>query len=80
MTAPPTRLLRFADLKTSKIVTNWPQLRRLVDGAGFPEGFLLSPAVRVWDAEEVEAWVDARRNAPARRACVGQPREQAQAA
>lgn len=72
-------LLRFADLKASNIVTNWPQLRRLIDGAGFPAGFLLSPAVRVWDADEVSAWVDARRQTSPDRASVGRPRCQAHA-
>ena len=64
-----TELLRFADLKQRKIVTNWPQLKRLVDGCGFPPGFHLSPAVRVWDASEVEAWVQRRRDASHRATC-----------
>ncbi|MEY4241641.1 MAG: hypothetical protein RJA14_1337 [Pseudomonadota bacterium] len=75
-----TKLLRFADLKAANIVTNWPQLRRLIDGAGFPAGFLLTPACRVWDQEEIEAWVDARRRHSPARASVGQARQQAQAA
>lgn len=55
------RLLRFADLRESQVCTSWPQLRRLVDNHGFPPGYLLSPAVRVWDAPDVKAWLDARR-------------------
>lgn len=63
MDKPTTKLLRFADLRAANIVTNWPQLRRLQERAGFPKGFLLSPAVRVWDEGEVEVWVDGRRGA-----------------
>ncbi|MBJ7410852.1 MAG: hypothetical protein JHD15_10905 [Phenylobacterium sp.] len=63
MSEPATQLLRFADLKARKIVTNWPQLKRLVDNYGFPPGYLLSPAVRVWDSEDVEAWLESRRTA-----------------
>jgi hypothetical protein len=60
---PRTKLLRFADLKEANIVTNWPQLRRLIDNAAFPPGFLLSAAVRVWDAASIEEWVAQRREA-----------------
>jgi predicted DNA-binding transcriptional regulator AlpA len=59
-------LIRFADLKAQGVVTSWPQLKRLVDGARFPPGFMLSPHVRVWDAEDVTAWVAARRGAAVR--------------
>lgn len=57
------KLLRFADLKARGVVTSWPQLRRLVDNYAFPPGYLLSPAVRVWDAEAVDIWLDSRRAA-----------------
>ena len=57
------QLLRFADLKTSKVCTSWPQLRRLVDNYGFPSGYMLSPNVRVWDAEAIDNWLDSRRAA-----------------
>lgn len=63
MDAPNIKLLRFADLKAANIVTNWPQLKRLVEGAGFPPGFLLSPGCRVWDADEIERWLNGRREA-----------------
>jgi len=64
---PQIKLLRFADLKQAQVVTSWPQLKRLVDNQGFPPGYLLSPAVRVWDAEQIESWLQARRNASARK-------------
>ncbi len=55
------QLLRFADLKKAKIVTSWPQLATLVYLYNFPEGFMLISDVRVWDASEVEEWLDSRR-------------------
>lgn len=61
--SPKLKLLRFADLKAAQVVTSWPQLKRLVDNYAFPRGYLLSPAVRVWDASEVEDWLDRRRQA-----------------
>ena len=67
MDAPTINLLRFADLKEANVVTSWPQLKRLVEGQGFPPGYLLSPAVRVWDAEAVDAWLQERREASKRR-------------
>lgn len=63
MEGTDNKLLRFADLKGRGVVSSWPQLRRLVDNHGFPPGYLLSPAVRVWDAGVVEAWLDCRRAA-----------------
>jgi len=56
------RLLRFADLKAAGVVKNWPQLKRLVDGDGFPPGFMLSANTRVWDETEVAEWIEARRS------------------
>lgn len=67
------KLLRFADLKAANIVTSWPQLKRLVDNYGFPPGYLLSPAVRVWDAGAVDGWLQARRDAAARQEHPGHP-------
>jgi hypothetical protein len=61
------KVLRFADLKEAGIVTNWPQLKRLVDTHGFPPGYLLSPACRVWDYDAIEAWKRGRREAADRR-------------
>ena len=66
MNTQAPRLLRFADLREAGIVTNWPQLKRLVDNGGFPPGFMLSPAIRVFPAGEVEAWLQGRREASER--------------
>lgn len=62
----PIKLLRFADLKEMNVVTNWPQLGRLIENQGFPPGYLLSPGCRVWDAPEIEAWLQKRRDASER--------------
>ena len=66
MPNPAIKLLRFADLKAANVVTSWPQLKRLVENHGFPPGYLLSPAVRVWDAGAVDEWLEACRTASAR--------------
>ena len=61
------KVLRFADLKAAGLVTNWPQLKRLVQNYGFPPGYLLTPACRVWDYDGVEHWKRSRRDAAERR-------------
>ncbi len=55
--------LRFADLRAQGLVANWPQLKRMIDQRDFPAGFLLTPQTRVFPREEVQAWIDARREA-----------------
>ena len=55
-----TQILRFHDLKARGIVRNWPQLRRMQLLYSFPDGFLLTPNVRGWVAEEVDHWIAAR--------------------
>jgi predicted DNA-binding transcriptional regulator AlpA len=52
----PSKLLRFRDLQKIGIVTNWPQLKQLVQKQGFPPGRLLGVNSRAWPQEEVEAW------------------------
>jgi hypothetical protein len=55
-----TSYLRFPDLKARGIVNNWAQLKNLVGQYGFPAGQLLSPNVRAWRADRVQAWLDSR--------------------
>ncbi len=55
-----TFVLRFANLRARGIVNSWPQLRRLQQLHGFPRGRMLSPNIRAWTEEEVEAWVASR--------------------
>jgi hypothetical protein len=55
-----TVLLRFADLKTRRIVNSWPQLRRLQQLHGFPRGRMLSPNIRAWTEAEVDDWIASR--------------------
>jgi hypothetical protein len=55
------RLVRFSDLKERGIVCNWPTLRRLVEGAGFPPGIRLGAQARAWPEAEIDAWLESRR-------------------
>lgn len=54
-------LCRYPDLKAAKIVSSRKQLGVMIERDGFPPGFLLSPMVRAWDVEEVEAYVAKRK-------------------
>jgi hypothetical protein len=49
-------ILRFRDLKERGIVNSWPQLKRLQTEQGFPLGRMLSPNIRAWSEDEIEAW------------------------
>jgi predicted DNA-binding transcriptional regulator AlpA len=55
-----TVLLRFRQLKERGVVGSWPQLKRLQEGQGFPPGRMLSPNVRAWTEEEIDAWLASR--------------------
>jgi hypothetical protein len=54
------QFIRFRDLQHAGVVGNWEQLRNLISDHDFPPGMLLSPNTRVWDVENVRAWLDAR--------------------
>jgi len=51
---------RFHDLIAANIATNWPQLIRVIDSEGFPEGVLLSRNIRAWLVDDVRAWLARR--------------------
>jgi hypothetical protein len=53
-------LLRFADLQARGIVNSWPQLKRLQQLHGFPLGRMLSPNIRAWTEEEIDAYFASR--------------------
>ena len=55
-----TVFLRFRDLKARNIVSNWVQLRRMIDLYGFPPGKKLGPNTTAWDSALVEQWLDSR--------------------
>lgn len=55
-----SKLLRFNDLKSRGIVTNWPTLLRWVESEGFPPGRMLGPNTRAWNEAEIENWIAAR--------------------
>ncbi len=54
------RYVRFSDLRTAGIVTNWTQLQRLVEYEQFPAGVMLSPNVRAWPLNLIERWLAGR--------------------
>ena len=51
---------RFADLIEAGIATNWPQLLRMIDNQGFPEGIWLSANIRAWEVASVRRWLAQR--------------------
>ena len=53
-------ILRFCDLKARGIVSNYAQLKVLIDRHGFPPGHMLSPNRRFWYEDEVAAWLSSR--------------------
>jgi Prophage CP4-57 regulatory protein (AlpA) len=52
--------VRYHDLRSAGIVSNWPQLYNLIDDCGFPEGVMLSPNTRAWRIEDIERWLASR--------------------
>jgi hypothetical protein len=52
--------VRYGDLVAAGIVGNWTTLSRLINVEGFPVGVMLSPNVRAWRLDEVEAWLATR--------------------
>ena len=50
--------LRFRDLKARNIVKNWAQLRRMKERYGFPKGRMISPNIRGWTEEEIDAYYE----------------------
>jgi len=55
-----TKLLRFNDLKSRGVVSNWVQLRRMINLYDFPPGIKLGPNSTAWNAEAVESWIASR--------------------
>ena len=51
-----TNWLRFPDLRARNVVKSWTQLKRLIEEYGFPPGRMLSPNVRAWTEEEIDAY------------------------
>jgi hypothetical protein len=49
--------VRYRDLVEANVVNNWTQLLRLIDGEGFPAGIMLSPNIRAWRLDQVNAWL-----------------------
>jgi hypothetical protein len=55
-----TKWLRYNDLRALNVVTSWTQLKRLVELHGFPTGRMLSPNVRAWTEDEINAYCGSR--------------------
>jgi hypothetical protein len=56
----PHQLYRFNDLKQRRIVESRAQLKKMVERDGFPPGFILTPQIRAWRADEIEQWLASR--------------------
>jgi predicted DNA-binding transcriptional regulator AlpA len=56
--------LRFKDLQTRGIVSNWQTLKRWIQQQGFPPGVLLGPNTRAWPETEINEWLASRPAAP----------------
>ena len=54
-------LLRFSDLRDRGIVNNRATLGRWIQQIGFPNGIKLGANTRVWTEEEIDEWIQARR-------------------
>ncbi len=54
------KLLRYPDLVGKGIVRSRMTLKRLIDAHGFPPGKLISPNSRVWQEDEIAAWLESR--------------------
>jgi predicted DNA-binding transcriptional regulator AlpA len=48
--------LRFRDLKARNIVKSYTQLRRMRKLYGFPSGRMITPQIRGWTEEEIDAY------------------------
>jgi predicted DNA-binding transcriptional regulator AlpA len=52
-----TKLNRFKDLKSKGFADSWAQLKRMIELYGFPPGRMITPNVRAWTDEELDAYV-----------------------
>src|SRR5262245_23056476 len=52
--------VRARDIRDAGIARNWPTLTRLIEEEGFPRGVMLSPNIRAWRLDEIEAWLATR--------------------
>ena len=61
MTAPGLPVyVRSRDINAAGIAKNWPTLTRLIEEENFPRGVMLSPNIRAWRLDEIEAWLETR--------------------
>jgi predicted DNA-binding transcriptional regulator AlpA len=50
--------LRFCHLQQRNLVKSWAQLDRMQKLYGFPKGRMISPNVRGWTEEEIDAYYE----------------------
>jgi predicted DNA-binding transcriptional regulator AlpA len=55
-----TKFLRFSDLKSRGLVSNWQTLLRWIETESFPKGRRLGPNTRVWTEGEIDNWIASR--------------------
>ena len=58
--SPDDPLLRYADLKRMKLVSNHPTLQRWIENEGFPPGVMLGPNTRAGRRSWIEQWLASR--------------------
>ena len=58
--APERPMVRFKHLKARGICENRQRLKVLIERDGFPRGFYTGPNTRMWWADEVKSWLEAR--------------------
>lgn len=55
------RYSRYKDLKERGVVNGRDHLYDLIEKHGFPAGYRLSHKARIWDDDEVDAWIETKR-------------------
>ena len=56
-------VVRFPTLQASGVVKTWPELLKLIEEHGFPEGFRPTPNTRAWFQQDIDAWLKSRPSA-----------------
>jgi hypothetical protein len=63
-TAPLPLYVRYRDLVERGVFRDWNSVLSAIELYGFPSGVHLTPHVRAWRLDEVEAWLASRPSAP----------------
>jgi predicted DNA-binding transcriptional regulator AlpA len=57
------KFLRFRHLQEMNICGDYATLYDLIKRQGFPAGYKISHKVRIWDQDDILAWIETRRAA-----------------